>query len=245
MPNQSEIPGLDEIKAQFFISDVVVRTSDGHVVLYVPKNKVRETAQKGFVSLKQLDNFQRKLKREYNLNTELILTDSDSLAKVGEGFETLLKTTFSGIVDEVQISFLYAQKANVTIKLSGFVENNQKETIKLFLDTVLTAAQIEVQSLQWDEIELPSLIEILTITKRIQPVQLERMHAHLLEEYPSIKADWLNKQLDRLIKKRFLVWEQGTKTYITTAHGLNVLPKIVSRNNSDIGRALELGRIKW
>ncbi|UXI04690.1 hypothetical protein [Photobacterium sp. TY1-4] len=245
MSNQPAIHNLDEIQAEYFISDVIVRTSDGCVVLYVPKDKISERAQKGFVSLKQLDNLQRKLKQEYDVDSELILSDSDSLAKMSEGFETLLKTTFPDIIDGAQVYFLNSQKVSVTIKFSDAVEINKKETIETFLKTILTSAKIEVQSLQWDEIELPSLIELLTVTKKLQPVKLKQVYDCLHEGYPSLQENWLNKQLDKLIKKRFLVREQATETYALTAHGLNVLPKIASRNNSDIVRALDLGRRKW
>lgn len=102
-----------------------------------------------------------------------------------------------------------------------------------------------MQALQWDEIELPSVIEILSKTKKLQPVKREHLYANLRENYSSLQEVWLNKQLDRLIKKRFLVREQETQTYALTAHGLNVLPQIAGRNNSDIVRALDLGRRKW
>lgn len=245
MPNQPAIPDFEEIQAEYFLSDVIVRTSDGCVVLYVPKDKVSERAQKGFVSLKQLDNLQSKLKREYDVDSELILSDSDNLAKMSEGFETLLKTTFPGVVDGAQISFLNAQKVSITIKVSDTGKSTKKESIETFLKTILTSAKIEMQALQWDQIELPSLIEILMVTKKLQPVKLEHVYADLSEDYASLQENWLNKQLDKLIKKRFLVREQATGTYALTAHGLNVLPKIASRNNSDIVRALDLGRRKW
>ena len=245
MSNQTSIPNFDDILVEYFISDVIVRTSDGCVVLYVPKDKISEKAQKGFVSLKQLSNLKCKLKKDYGVDSEFILSDSDSLEKMGEGFEILLKTTFPDTVDEVRISFLNAQRVSVIIKLSDAAETHKKEVIETFLKTILSSAKIEVQSLQWDEVELPPLIEVLTVTKRLQPVKLEQVHAYLNEEYPLLQESWLNKQLDKLIKKRFLVREQVEKTYILTAHGLNILPKIVSRNNSDIVRALDLGRKKW
>lgn len=245
MSNKPAIPNFDVIKTEYFISDVIVRTFDGCVILYVPKDKVSDTAQKGFVSLKQLDNLQNKLKQEYGVDSELILTDSDNLAKMSEGFETLLKTTFPGVVGGAQVYFVNAQKVNVIIKLSDAVESTKKETIKAFLETVLTAAKIEVQALQWDEVELPSLIEVLTTTKKLQPVKLNKVYSCLHEDYPSLQENWLNKQLDKLVKKRFLVREQATETYVVTAYGLNVLPKVASRNSSDIVRALDLGRRKW
>lgn len=245
MPSQPAIPNFDKIQADFFISDVIVRTSDGCVVLYVPKDKISEKAQNGFVSLKQLGNLQSKLKREFAVDSELILSDSDNLVMMSKGFEVLLKTTFPDVVDEADIDFLNAQKVSVTIKVSDSVGSAEKNAIEAFLGATLTSAKIQVQALQWNEIELPSGIEILANTKKLQPVKLEQLYASLRENYSSLQDSWLNKQLDRLIKKRLLVREQETKTYAMTALGLNVLPKIAGRNNSDIVRALDLGRRKW
>ncbi|HHN8404034.1 TPA: hypothetical protein ACRRXZ_002561 [Morganella morganii] len=245
MPNQLVIPDFEKIQEEYFISDTIVRTSDGCVVLYVHKNKVNETAQKGFVSLKQLDNLQTKLKREYNINSDLVLLDSEDLIKMSKGFEALLKTTFPESIDRAEVYFLNAQKVSVTIKISDTMESTQKGIIETFLKTVLNSANIEIQAVYWDQIELPSLIEILVTIKKLQPVKLEQTYADLLEDYSSLYKSWLNKQLDKLIKKRFLVREQSTETYALTAQGLSVLPKIANRNSSDIVRALDLGRKKW
>lgn len=245
MLEQPPIPNFDEIRAEYCILDFIIRSSDGVLVVYVPKDKVSDKAQKGFVSLKQLDNLQSKLKREFDVSTEIVLLDADSLLKVGEGFVALLKTTFQDIITDAHISFLNAHRVSATIVLSEFVENSNKKAVEVFLRAVLTPAQIELQAVHWDEVELPSLIEILTTTKKLQPVELDRAHDFLRKVYPALQMDWLNKQLDKLIKKRLLVREHDTKTYVITALGLNVLPKIANRNNSDIVRALDLGRRKW
>ncbi|MDP2487492.1 hypothetical protein [Pseudoalteromonas marina] len=245
MLDQPPIPNFDEIRAEYGISDFIIRTSDGVLVLYVPKDKVSDRAQKGFVSLKQLDNLQLKLQREFEVSAEIVLLDADSLMIVGEGFVALLKTTFQKIITDAYISFFNAHRVSATIVLAEFVESSDKEAIEAFLRAVLTPAKISLQAVQWDEVELPSLVEMLTIIKIVQPVKLEEIYKKLLVDYHSLQKKWLNTQLDKLIKKHFIVREKETETYITTSLGLNVLPKIISRNNSDIVRALDLGRRKW
>ena len=245
MLKQPEISNFDEIRAEYCIADFIVRESDGILVLYVPKDKVSDKVQKGFVSLKQLDNLQSKLKREFDVSTEIVLLDADSLTKVGEGFVALLKSTFQDIITDAHISFLNAHRVSGTIVLSEFVDNSKKEAVEAFLTAVLTSANFELQALQWDEVELPTLIEILTTTKKFQPVKLDNLYDFLRIDYPILRIDWLNKQLDKLIKKKFLVRERDTETYAMTALGLNVLTKLTNRNSSDIVRALDLGRRKW
>lgn len=245
MLKQPAISNFDEIRAEYCISDFIVRASDGILVLYVSKDKLSDKAQKGFISLKQLDNLQSKLKREFDTSTEIVLLDADSLIKVGEGFVALLKSTFPDIITDARISFLNAHRVSATIVLSEFVDNSKKKAVEAFLTAVLTPAHIELQALQWDEVELPSLIEILTTTKKFQPVKLDNLYDFLCKDYPALRIDGLNKQLDKLIKKKFLIRERDTETYAMTALGLNLLPKIASRNSSDIVRALDLGRRKW
>ncbi|WP_412503112.1 hypothetical protein [Shewanella chilikensis] len=245
MLEQPAISNFDEIRAEYCISDFIVRASDGILVLYVPKDKVSDKAQKGFVSLKQLDNLQNKLKIEFGTSSEIVLLDADSLTKVAEGFVALLKSTFQDIITDAHITFLNAHRVSATIVLSEFVDNSKKEAVAAFLNAVLTPAQIELQAVQWDEVELPSLIEILITTKKLQPVKLDGIYYFLHKDYPVLQMDWLNKQLDKLIKKKLLVRENDTKTYVITALGLNVLPKIANRNSSDIVRALDLGKRKW
>lgn len=236
---------FDEIKKKYFISDFFIRSSDGCIVLYIPKDKVSHKAEKGFVSHTQLDNLQSKLKSQSNINSEIVLLDTDGLIKVSEGFVALLKSTYTNIVSDAQISFLTAHRANVVVQLSELSDNSQKEAIESFLKAVFSPANIELQALYFEEVELPSLVEILAKTKVLQPATLERIHTYLSEEYTSIQITWLNKQLDKLIKKRFLVREKETKSYTVTALGLNVLPRLATRNSSDILRALDLGRRKW
>ncbi|MGO2234588.1 MAG: hypothetical protein ACTH5B_10985 [Marinomonas sp.] len=245
MLKQPAISNFDEILAEYCISDFIVRASDEILVLYVSKDKVSDKAQKGFVSLKQLDNLQSKLKREFDTSTEIVLLDADSLIKVGEGFVALLKNTFPDIITDARFSFLNAHRVSVTIVLSEFVDNSVKEAVEAFLTAVVKPAHIELQALQWDEVELPSLIEVLTTTKKFQPVKLDNLYDFLCKDYPALRIDGLNKQLDKLIKKKFLIRERDTETYAMTALGLNLLPKTASRNSSDIVRALDLGRRKW
>lgn len=245
MLKQPAISNFDEILAEYCISDFIVRAFDEILVLYVSKDKVSDKAQKGFVSLKQLDNLQSKLKREFDTSTEIVLLDADSLIKVGEGFVALLKNTFPDIITDARFSFLNAHRVSATIVLSEFVDNSIKEAVEAFLTAVVKPAHIELQALQWDEVELPSLIEVLTTTKKFQPVKLDNLYDFLCKDYPALRIDGLNKQLDKLIKKKFLIRERDTETYAMTALGLNLLPKTASRNSSDIVRALDLGRRKW
>ncbi|HHQ4504723.1 TPA: hypothetical protein ACSPZQ_004009 [Aeromonas veronii] len=239
---------LDKIKNESFISDIVFRSSDDCLVLYVSKDRVSEKSKTGFVSVQQLSNFQSNIIQKYDINCEVILIDSDNLDALGKGFEFLLKTTFPDFIQEVKINFLNSQNASIQIKISDSYDLN-KEHVEVFLEKILTTASVETISIQWIEEKeiLPNLIELLLKIKKLQPVTIKYLAISLSEDYQFLqeKRNWLNKQLDKLIKKHLIVREQVQATYCLTAQGLNVLPKFLNRYSSDIIRALDLGKRKW
>ncbi len=239
---------LDKIKTEFFISDIVFRSSDGYLVVYVSKDRVSEKSKPGFISVQQLSNFQSKIRQKYDVSCEVVLIDSEDLDALGKGFEFLLKNTFPNFIQGVKITFLNSQNANIRIQIPDSNDVNKKN-VENFLISILTTASIETMMLQWIEEKetLPTLIELLLEIKKLQPVTIKSIAISLSEDYQSLqeKQSWLNKQLDKLIKKHLIVREQVQATYCLTAQGLNVLPKVLNRNSSDIVRALDLGKRKW
>jgi predicted transcriptional regulator len=84
-------------------------------------------------------------------------------------------------------------------------------------------------------------MEILIALKETQPISLENLNSKLRLTDPK----WLNRQLDKLIKKSLLVRDNSSKQYALTGKGLGIIPNITNNSNSDIKRALSLGYRKW
>ncbi|PML79478.1 hypothetical protein [Enterovibrio norvegicus] len=246
MLDKTELPELEKLLKNYFVSDVTIRSSDGCYVLYVSKDCVTDVARKGFVSKKQLSNLQERLNEQYNISSEVLLTDSEKLDKLKSTYETLLQVTFPDDIAHCSFVFLNAQRVSVEVSLRNF-ERADKQAIQDYLDTLLSPVGVDNVALRWidSQAELPSIIEILAVTKRTQPATIEEIVNFLSLDYEHVQGSWLNRQLDKLIKKKLVVREKETATYCLTFRGLNVLPSISSRNNSDIVRALDLGRRKW
>lgn len=246
LPDKSEFPELDELLTSYFVSDITVRSSDGCYVLYVPKDRVSEVKSKGFISKKQLANLQNKLSEQYQIRSEVLLIDSEKLDRLKTSFETLLQVTFPDDIADCSFVFLNAQRVSVEVNLHSF-ERGDKKAIQDYLESILSPVGVDHVALRWidNQAELPSIIEVLSMTKRTQPATIEEMVNYLSRDYEHVGGGWLNRQLDKLIKKKLVVREKETATYCLTFKGLNVLPSISSRNNSDIVRALDLGRRKW
>ncbi|MBF4438227.1 hypothetical protein ERJ77_27840, partial [Vibrio anguillarum] len=117
MLDKTEFPELEELLKSYFVSDVTIRSSDDCYVLYVPKDCVTDVARKGFVSKKQLSNLQERLNEQYNISSEVLLTDSDKLDKLKSTFETLLRVTFPEDIADCSFTFLTAQSVSVEINL--------------------------------------------------------------------------------------------------------------------------------
>lgn len=246
MLDKSEFPGVEELLTSYFVTDVTIRSSDGCYVLYVPKDRVSEVKSKGFISKKQLSNLQDKLNEQYKIRSEVLLIDSEKLDRLKVSFETLLQVTFPDDIADCSFEFLTAQSVSVEVNLHS-IERADKKAIQDYLESVLSPVGVDHVALRWidNQAELPSIIEVLSATKRTQPATIEEIVNSLSRDYEHVGGGWLNRQLDKLIKKKLVVREKETATYCLTFKGLNVLPSISSRNNSDIVRALDLGRRKW
>ena len=189
---------------------------------------------------------QDKLSEQYQIRSEVLLIDSEKLDRLKTSFETLLQVTFPDDIADCSFVFLNAQRVSVEVNLHSF-ERGDKKAIQDYLESILSPVGVDHVALRWidNQAELPSIIEVLSTTKRKQPATIEEMVNYLSRDYEHVGGGWLNRQLDKLIKKKLVVREKETATYCLTFKGLNVLPSISSRNNSDIVRALDLGRRKW
>ncbi|MBF4278802.1 hypothetical protein EAY27_16725 [Vibrio anguillarum] len=246
MLDKLEFLGVDELLTSYFVADITIRSSDGCYVLYVPKDRVSEVKSQGLISKKQLSNLQDKLNEQYKIRSEVLLIDSEKLDKLKVSFETLLQVTFPDDIADCSIEFLNAQSVSVEVRLHS-IERADKKAIQDHLELILSPVGVSHVALHWidNQAELPSMIEVLSATKRMQPATIEEIINFLSRDYEHVGGSWLNRQLDKLIKKKLVVREKETATYCLTFWGLNVLPSASNRNNSDIVRALDLGRRKW
>lgn len=240
------ITELSNIQREYFISDINIRSSDGVIVLYVPNERVSEVVRTGFVSKRQLENLATKLTEKYSVNVEFIYTEANKLEQFGQGVETLLKAKYGNLIEEIDITFLTASKVNAWIKNKN-LDESQKKIIESYLISIFFDSDVTDVDVQWvGEIDrLPSFMEVLIMTKKLQPVLLSTYVSNFSADYQSINDKWLNRQLDKLIKKGLVIRDNTTKEYSLTGKGLGVIPNVLSRTNSDISRALDLGRRKW
>ena len=134
------------------------------------------------------------------------------------------------------------EKINLEIYIQNLDADTQSNLDK-FIISVFETSNIQVANIEWiGEIEeYPSVMEILIALKETQPISLENLNSKLRLTDPK----WLNRQLDKLIKKSLLVRDNSSKQYALTGKGLGIIPNITNNSNSDIKRALSLAYRKW
>jgi len=242
----TDIAELEELRKDYFISDVNIRSSDGTLVIYISVERVSENARAGFVSRRQLDNLSWKLAEKYLIPVSIQITPSSKFEKIGQAAELLLKAKFSEIVEEANFSFWSSEKVNAWIKLSVQTTDSISE-IETYLKLILGESGFQFLSCQWvsENSSLPTPINILIILKRLQPINIEGFIGNLITDYRDINAKWLNRQLDKMLKKQLIIRDKVTGNYALTGLGLGLIPSRRSKHSSDVARALELGKRKW
>lgn len=240
---------LDEwtkIQNDYFVTDILMRSSDDTVVIYVPGDRVSEVVKPGHVSIRQLEALADDLSKSFRLNTEVIYTRTDKLELFENAFKTLIKVRFDDVIESIHCTFFTHDRVNVWLKSTTIGEHSKKE-IEAYVADILIKSEVSNISIQWIEAPQaqPTPIDIVKAVKKLQPVNIDDFISEFSNRGIEVDRSWLNRNLDKMIKTKLLVRDADTKRYALTGKGLGVIPDGLSRNNSDILRALALGKRKW
>lgn len=236
---------LLSIKKDYYITDIVESSFDNSIYIYIPVDRVSEKAKKGYVSKKQINYLVNKISKKFDRKLEFYLQQSEKFEKLSEGIDLILKAQFNNIED-VSITFFSAEKASVWLKFKELNDEEQSSIDKYVKLLFLTSGISEVD-IQWEGeiLQYPTMIQILILTKKLQPASIEDFISEFKQNFQSIDGKWLNNELDKLIKKGFVVRDHSTKKYSISGSGLSAIPSPRNNSNSDIKRALSLGKRKW
>lgn len=242
MLNKLILEELEDSQYKDYITELAERPSDGSFILHIPIDRVSENAKEGYISRTQLGNLLKNLNKKFSHKFDFLYVESERLNNLIKGINLILKAEFGDFVKDTNFTFLSAEKINLEI----YIQNSDADTqssLGKYLISVFEKSNIQVANIEWigDIEEYPSIMEILIALKETQPISLEDLNSKLKLTDPK----WLNRQLDKLIKKSLLVRDNTSKQYALTGKGLSIIPNIANNSNSDIKRALSLGRRKW
>lgn len=246
MLNKDIIDALQSIKEEYYISDIYERSTDDSFVLHIPIDRLTEKAKNGFISRLQVENLVKHLSAKFSKSFEIIYNPSEKLEQLVEAVETILKVQFGSVVEASIFTFLSAERVNAWLKVQN-IDVETKVKIEEYLKVLFAESDVNILEIQWDGelMGFPSVMEILIAVKRLQPISIENFLVDFNQDFSCIEDKWLNRQLDKLIKKDLIVRDPLTKKYTLTWKGLDAIPNITNNSNSDIKRALSLGRRKW
>ena len=233
---------LEDSQYKDCISEIAERSSDDSFILHIPIDRVSESAKEGYISRIQLEKLLKNLNDKFSHKFDFLHVESEKLNNLVKGIDLILKAEFGDFIEDINFTFLSAEKINLEIYIQNLDADTQSNLDK-FIISVFETSNIQVANIEWiGEIEeYPSVMEILIALKETQPISLENLNSKLRLTDPK----WLNRQLDKLIKKSLLVRDNSSKQYALTGKGLGIIPNITNNSNSDIKRALSLGYRKW
>lgn len=233
---------LEDSQYKDCISEITERSSDDSFILHIPIDRVSENAKEGYISRIQLEKLLKNLNEKFSYKFDFLHVESEKLNDLVKGIDLILKAKFGDFIENINSTFLSSEKINLEIYTQNLDAGTQSNLDK-YIISVFETSNIQVANIEWiGEIEeYPSVIEILIALKETQPISLENLNSKLRLTDPK----WLNRQLDKLIKKSLLVRDNSSKQYALTGKGLGIIPNITNNSNSDIKRALSLGCRKW
>lgn len=245
MGNSDVVKELLSVKNDFYISDIIESSFDNSIYIYIPVDRVSKKVRKGYVSEKQINYLINKIAKKFDRKLEFYLQQSEKFEKLSEGIELILKAQFNNIED-ISITFFSAEKANVWLKFKD-LNNEEQSSIEEYVKSLFLRSGISEVGIQWEGeiLQYPTMIQILILTKKLQPASIEDFISDFKQNFQSIDSKWLNNELDKLIKRGFVVRDHSAKKYSISGNGLSVIPSPRNNSNSDIKRALSLGKRKW
>ncbi|MBN4054443.1 hypothetical protein JYT87_01905 [Nitrospira defluvii] len=228
-----------------FVVDVRFRSSDDAILVYIPQDKIIERAKKGFTSNRQLEFLKNNISSKYNKSVDVIIVQSEDHDELEAGIYRILNRKFDEQIISLYISFSGENRVNVQMEVASS-DINLRNNIVEHLRSVLKEANIFLNTISWmtTQSELPTLAYLLRKIKIHQPIEIQELSELLLESYSSISDKWLNRKLDQLRKKGFLLRKMN-RSYVLSAMALNAIPAGTRHTSSDIERALALGKRKW
>lgn len=214
------------------------------LLLEVPRDRVRETAGRGFTSKRQLGYLTRVLEEKFDLRVLTTFRDSQQFTDLESGLRAMLIRKFAGLVEDTYISFPTANKALVWIGLAQVLEKSVADGVQAVVSSFLKQAEISCEGIEFlnPRHPEPSIVVILRSVKVRAPASIREIMEDLSGKGLSCPSErWLAAKLDGA-RKRGLLVRNATETYVLTALGLDIVPHSRSRASSDIDRMLSIAK---
>ena len=208
--------------------------------VYIPLTIRRDAEGRQTPTPKILADIQRDL-RGRGIVAEYHLVDETGRV-IDEGLRESLIERFPDLISKAVVSNERGS-IQVWIDTTREVDVEQASSIKQHVQKYVEL--FNVRSFKVDvanEANLPSNLELLSLIRRLAPVDCHQLQRDLLaREFKAPSLTWINHKLDAL-RKAGLVVRMDNRTYAVTAEALQRLGTAKGRNSPDVARLLFLAR---
>ena len=214
------------------------------ILMEVPTSKLKDRAEKGYITRRQIENIKIKIKNKYNTDVLVSFSESADKAGIEAGLLVLLNANIkTKKIKNVSISFYNSSDINIIVFCKG-LEGKERVEVERLAVQYITSMKMTLRSIEYNDIVgiEPSLMVILRAVKSTYPITLENLAGYLIKHSYYIESiEWLSKRLDLLRKREFLI-RSLEGVYRLTHSGIEQVPVTRSRTSSDIDRILTIAK---
>jgi hypothetical protein len=214
-------------------------------ILVVPASKISKKAGKNVTSRRQLKLLVGRIRREFKLRTDWIVTQDPEQASIESGLVALVAKRFGGVFKSCLIS---GDADHVSVWLESTPEAPDLDRNRVEATVIEYLKLFEISSVAVifdDDNRLPGPPALLRKLKSLAPVGVEEL-ASAITETTKVEIDsrWLERKLDTL-RRQGLAVRTPAGQFAVAERGLRLIPHGRNRSSSDIERVLLLARRQW
>lgn len=240
---------LNRRRMKFLVVKDFANAGDPTVQLLVPAERLGQKAVRGsLTSLRQLSFLRSSVRRSLGVDLTWVIQPILASHELEANLLNLVNSRFPGVFSDVIVSSPSVDPRYVwyVAELSGSVVPDIDElsnfTKKYFEAQGYPAPSVGIEDGRLQLSDGAILKALKSIAPAVAQDILVKIEQVLEVKLPSI--EWLEKRLDALRRKGFLVW-LGSNSFALSRSGLAAVPHGRNRTSSDIERALALGRRRW
>ena len=141
---------LEDSQYKDCISEIAERSSDDSFILHIPIDRVSESAKEGYISRIQLEKLLKNLNEKFSHKFDFLHVESEKLNNLVKGIDLILKAEFGDFIEDINFTFLSAEKINLEIYIQNLDADTQSNLDK-FIISVFETSNIQVANIEWAE----------------------------------------------------------------------------------------------
>ena len=219
-------------------------------LFFVPSDCVGEKVGRGRTSSRQMNRLQTDIRKRLGLTVAWVILEDRRVIPIEAALLAAISARYPGTVSRVLLTTPDVSPISVWAESSlPQSQRPSEKDLQHIATKVMDAFGFGRPIVSYSDAEQrPTDAAILRSIKKHSPVTAETLASMLqtgARRIPQMR--WLQNRLDVLRRNGFIIRElrDTYATYVMTELGLEAVPRGRGRSNSDVERALALGRRSW